>query len=296
MTIVDPVRSEPRSLFGATDTHMHIYEPGFPLNPAVPSHAEPDAGLTDYRREMRALGLGRTVIVQPSAYGMDNRCTLAAMAALGSAARGVAILPEDIGDAEVAHLEAAGMRGLRCLLDIAGGMMDWDSTCRMAPRFAERGWHLDLQFAGREMAERAGTVAALPGSLVIDHLGKLTGVLDPDGPAVAALLRLLDTGRVWVKLSAPYHADRAGPPGYDDVRIVARRIVAHAPERCLWASNWPHPNRSPRPDNAVLFRLLDTWAPDAAIQRAILVDNPAQLYGFDAADGIPPDVSAQPRA
>jgi len=295
VTTVDPTHPDARPLFGATDTHMHIYEPGFPLNPAVPSHAEPDAGLADYRQEMVALGLGRTVIVQPSAYGTDNRCTLAAMAALGVAARGVAILPEDVGDAEVSRLEAAGMRGLRCLLDIAGGMMDWASTRRMAPRFAERGWHLDLQFAGREMAEQADTVAALPGSVVIDHLGKLTGVLDPDGPAVAALLRLLDTGRVWMKLSAPYHADRAGPPGYGDVAAVARRIVAHAPERCLWATNWPHPNRNPRPDNAVLFRLLDTWAPDAAMRRAILVDNPARLYGFGPADGIPLDVTALPR-
>jgi D-galactarolactone isomerase len=93
-------------------------------------------------------------------------------------------------------------------------------------------------------------------------------------------LRLLDTGRVWVKLSAPYHADRDGPPHYRDVQDLARRLVAHAPERCLWGSNWPHPGRTPRPDNATLLALLAAWAPDPTAMRKILVDNPALLYGF----------------
>jgi D-galactarolactone isomerase len=253
---------------GATDTHMHIYEPGFPLNSVGNVHAEPAAGLAEYRTEMARLGLSRTVIVQPSAYGTDNRCTLAAMAALGDAARGVAILPEDISDAEIARLDGLGMRGLRCLLDIPAGMMDWDRTQRMAPRFVERGWHLVLQFAGREFPQRELALRALPGNFIIDHLGKFAGALDPEGPAIAGLFRLLDSGRVWVKLSAPYHADRDG------------RLAAHAPERCLWGSNWPHPGRTPRPDNATLLALLAEWAPDPAVMRKILVDNPAFLYGF----------------
>ena len=280
MAVVDNA-AEPINLFpGATDTHLHIFEPGYPLNPDVPSHDEPQAGLADYRAEMARLGLSRAVIVQPSAYGTDNACTLAAMAALGQAARGVAILPESVPDAEIMTLEAAGMRGLRCLLDIPGGMMDWDRTTRMAPRFTERGWHLDLQFAGREFPDRLAALQALPGTLVIDHLGKFAGALEIDGPAITTLLRLLDSGRVWVKLSGPYHADRAGPPGYRDVHALAQRLVQHAPERCVWASNWPHPNRVPRPDNAMLLALLAEWAPDTAAQRRILVDNPAALYGF----------------
>jgi D-galactarolactone isomerase len=266
---------------GATDTHMHIYEPGYPLNAVGNAHAEPAAGLADYRAEMARLGLSRTVIVQPSAYGIDNRCTLASMAALGEAARGVAILPEDVSDAEITRLDGLGMRGLRCLLDIPAGMMDWDRTQRMAPRFVERGWHLVLQFAGREFPEREPALRALPGNFIIDHLGKFAGALDPDGPAIAVLFRLLDTGRVWVKLSAPYHADRDGPPHYRDVMDLARRLAAHAPERCLWGSNWPHPGRTPRPDNATLLALLAEWAPDPAVMRKILVDNPAFLYGFN---------------
>ena len=94
----------------------------------------------------------------------------------------------------------------------------------MAPRFVERGWHLVLQFAGREFPEREPALRALPGNFIIDHLGKFAGALDPDGPAIAVLFRLLDTGRVWVKLSAPYHADRDGPPQYRDVMDLARRL------------------------------------------------------------------------
>jgi D-galactarolactone isomerase len=269
---------------GATDTHLHIFEPGYPLNPAVPSRVEPAAGLAEYRAEMAKLGLGRAVIVQPSAYGTDNRCTLAAMADLGDAARGVAILPEDVSDDEVNRFAAAGMCGLRCLMDMPAGMMDWERTQRMAPRFTERGWHLDLQFGGIDFPARESELRALPGKFVIDHLGKFKGALDIDGPAIAVLLRLLDTGRVWIKLSAPYHADREGPPHYGDVRELARRLVAHAPERCLWGSNWPHPGRTPRPDNATLLNLVAEWAPDRATQQRILVDNPSALYGFGPVD------------
>jgi D-galactarolactone isomerase len=273
---------------GSTDTHLHIFEPGYALNPTVPTRAEPEAGLAEYRVEMARLGLSRAVIVQPSAYGTDNRCTLAAMAALGTGARGVAILPEDITDVNISLLAALGMRGLRCLLDQPGGMMTWERTVRMAPRFVEHGWHINLQFSGREFPERAATIHALPGTIVIDHLGKFAGVLELAGPSFTALLRLLDTGRAWVKLSAPYHADHSGPPEYRDVRELARRLVAHAPERCLWASNWPHPGRTPRPDNVTLRALLEDWAPDAATRRRILVDNPALLYGFDQADQVIP--------
>jgi D-galactarolactone isomerase len=269
---------------GATDTHLHIFEPGYPLNPVVPSRAEPAAGLAEYRAEMAKLGLARAVIVQPSAYGTDNRCTLAAMAALGDAARGVAILPEHVSDDDITGLAVAGMCGLRCLMDIPAGMMDWDRTQRMAPRFTERGWHLDLQFAGIDFPTREALLRALPGKIVIDHLGKFAGALDLGGPHIAVLLRLLDTGRIWVKLSAPYHADRDGPPHYRDVGELARLLVAHAPERCLWGSNWPHPGRTPRPDNATLLDLVAEWAPDRATQQRILVDNPAALYGFGPAD------------
>jgi D-galactarolactone isomerase len=265
---------------GSTDTHLHIYEPVYPLKPES-SGMEDAATLADYRREMGRMGIERAVIIQPSAYGDDNRCTLQALAALGSAARAVIILAEDVSDATITHFSEKGVVGLRCLMDFPGAMMDWPRTARMAPRFVEHGWHLNIQFPGSQFVEREAALRALPGTLVIDHLGKFIGATDPDGPNMAAFLRLLDTGRVWVKLSAPYHADRSGPPDYADVNELARRLVHHAPERCLWASNWPHPGRHPRPDNVSLLQLLTSWTDDVDVRNRILVDNPRALYGFD---------------
>lgn len=265
---------------GATDTHLHIYEPGFSLNPLAVSPPEPDAGLASYRAEMGRLGIARAVVVQPTAYGTDNSCLLDAVAALGPAGRGVVILPEDITDRQMDLLSAQGVVGLRCFLLNPGGMMTWDRIIGMAPRAAERHWHLDLQFDGREWPGMEARVRDLPGKLVIDHCGKFLVPPDPDGPEMAALLRVLDTGRAWVKLAAPYETSLVGPPGYDDVSAIARRLVAHAPTRCLWASNWPHPGVRPRPDTALLLDLLADWAPDAAERETILVTNPAELYGF----------------
>jgi D-galactarolactone isomerase len=120
---------------------------------------------------------------------------------------------------------------------------------------------------------------------VIDHVGKF---LDPgpppvDSPAFLSLLRLLDGGRCWVKLSAPYESSRSGPPAFADVSRLARALVASHVERCVWASNWPHANRTPPPSDAAMLDQLLVWADDASSRRRILVDNPARLYGFDRA-------------
>ncbi|HET9042412.1 MAG TPA: amidohydrolase family protein, partial [Burkholderiales bacterium] len=122
----------------------------------------------------------------------------------------------------------------------------------------------------------------LPGKFVIDHTGKYLEPVAPDHAAFAALLRLVDTGRCWVKLSAPYETSRTGAPGYEDVARLAQALARHAPERMLWASNWPHPSAPPDavPDDADLLDLLLEWAPDETVRRKILVDNPAALYGF----------------
>jgi D-galactarolactone isomerase len=95
-----------------------------------------------------------------------------------------------------------------------------------------------------------------------------------------SLLDLLDTGRVWVKLSAPYETSKTGAPAYEDVGAIAKALVKAAPERCLWASNWPHPGQATLPDDAQLLDLLLDWAPNERTRRMILVDNPARLYNF----------------
>lgn len=104
--------------------------------------------------------------------------------------------------------------------------------------------------------------------------------MTPTHPAFLTLLRLLDTGRCWVKLSAPYETSKTGAPRLDDVSVTARALAKSHPERCVWASNWPHPGFLPQPSSANMLDLLLDWAPDAAARTRILVENPARLYGF----------------
>ena len=146
---------------------------------------------------------------------------------------------------------------------------------------APLGWHVQLQFDGGEMEARAPLIARLPCDVVVDHLGRFHDPVPHSAPPVKALLRLLESGRVWVKASSPYGVSRSGPPDYADVAAIARALIAAAPERIVWGSNWPHPNApEPKPDELALLDLLADWAPDAELRRAILVENPARLYDF----------------
>ena len=266
---------------GATDCHMHIYGPPdrYPVAPSNPSPVPFAADIAAYRAVRARLGLTRTVVVQPAAYGLDNACTLDAVAALGQARAVVAVTP-DTPEAELARLHAAGARGARAFM-LKGAVVGWDGLPALAARVAPLGWHLQLQFDGGAMPDRAALIRALPCDVVIDHLGRFHDPVPPEAPAVRALLGLLETGRVWVKASSPYGVSRRGPPGYEDVAAIARAVIAAAPERIVWGSNWPHPNApEPKPEEAPLLDLLGAWAPDEAVRRAILVDNPARLYGF----------------
>jgi D-galactarolactone isomerase len=234
----------------------------------------------EYRALQRRLGLERVVVVQPNAYADDNRLTLASLAALGPGARGVAVVRPGVADAELERLTKAGIRGLR-FITLNGGTLGLDVMDALMARVHVFGWHANLQLDGRDLPRHAAQLQRLPGRFVIDHTGKFLEPVSVDDPAFLALLRLLDTGRCWVKVSGPYETSRTGPPTYDDVGRLARALIAHAPERVLWASNWPHPSaRGAIPDDADLLDLLLDWAPDARVQARILRDNPAELYGF----------------
>jgi D-galactarolactone isomerase len=188
-------------------------------------------------------------------------------------------VPADVADAELERLTHAGVRGARFHM-LPGGMLGWDVLQPLAARIAAFGWHVQLQLDGRELPQHEAALARLPVPLVIDHNGKFLDPVAVDHPGFKTLLRLLAGGNTWVKLSAPYETSREGPPHYEDVGALAKALVRAHAERCLWASNWPHPGREPRPDSAALLDLLLTWANDEATRRRILVDNPAALYGF----------------
>jgi D-galactarolactone isomerase len=265
---------------GACDCHMHIYDAWFPLA-AKARRQEPDALVSEYRKVQRALGLSRVVVVQPTAYGKDNRCTLAALAEFGDSARGVAIIDDATSDREIERLTRAGMRGVRFRMT-GDPELPWEMLPRMAARMAAHGWHIQFQMDGRELHTRESLLQGLHCELVVEHIGKFFEPVGVDHPGFQALLRLVDGGRCWVKLSGAYMVSKSGPPLYEDIGALATALAAHAPERMVWGSNWPHPMSSPEtmPDDARLLDLLREWAPDEATRRRILVENPAELYGF----------------
>ena len=264
---------------GCCDTHIHIYDERFPPAPTAIA-APPKGGVEEYRALQRRLGLDRAVVVQPSAYGTDNRCTLDAIAALGPGrTRGIAVVDRDVSDRELEELSRRGIVGARFLM-IPGGAIGWEQLDIIAARVAEHGWHVQLQLDGRDLPRRIEQVLAWPGRIVVDHVGKFLEPVSVSDPAFRCLLDLVETGRVWVKLSAPYEVSRAGPPLYEDVGALAKALVRAAPDRMLWASNWPHPSAEEPPDDAALLDLLLEWADDEDARRAIMVENPAALYRF----------------
>lgn len=265
---------------GACDTHMHVYDaavPSAPGGPPIPGHFP----AARYREMQARLGLARVIVVQPNAYQDDNRVTLDAIRALGAGARGVGVVKPGVSDAEIERLAQGGIVAQR-IFHLPNGAVSLAQMDEVMARVHSFRWHANIQLDGRELPQYEAQIARLPGKFVIDHTGKYLEPVAPDHAAFKALLRLVDTGRCWVKLSAPYETSRTGAPGYADVARLAQALARHAPERMLWASNWPHPSAPPDavPDDADLLDLLLEWAPDETVRRKILVDNPAALYGF----------------
>jgi D-galactarolactone isomerase len=265
---------------GSCDCHMHIYDPRYAAAPGWPV-AIPNAPVAAYREVRQRLGTSRAVVVQPNGYAFDNACTEDALRQLGDSVRGIATVRPDVDAREIARLHKAGFRGARC--HMIKGWLSWDDVEAIAARVQPHGWHVQLQLDGRELPERIALIERLPTDVVIDHNGKYLEPVPVSHPAFSALLRLLDNGRTWVKLSAPYETSKVGAPTYADVSALATALAKSHPEHCVWASNWPHPGIQPLPSEALMLDLLSDWAPDESVRRRILVDNPARLYGFEAA-------------
>lgn len=255
---------------------MHVYDDRFhTIQNAIIRLASAD----EYRRVCAELGIERMVVVQPSGYGFDNSCTLDAMAQFGSVSRGIVVIAPETSDGELQRLHALGVRGVRYMMIVPGGL-SWDSMAAMADRVGPMGWNLNLQFDGHQLPDKVAALRDLPIDLVIDHFGSFHGGVKPEDPAFLALLSLMEAGRTWIKLSAPYSYKMSAAPHYEEVALLARLLSKKYPDRCLWASNWPHPGESSPPATVSMLSLLEEWVPDESIRRRILVDNPAKLYGF----------------
>ncbi len=265
---------------GTCDCNLHIYDPAAPIAPTAMGPGPGWATLAAYQAVQARLGVRRSVVVQPTAYGLDNMVTVAAITALGRAeTRGVAVIDSSVGDAEIERLSAAGICGVRFQM-LPGGALPWEMLEPVAARVAPFGWSIHLQMDGRLLPEREDQLKRLPATLVIDHVGKFLEPVPVTHPGFLTLLRLLERDRVWMKLTAPYETSKVGPPLYPDVGALAKAAALHRPDRMVWATNWPHVSVKNPPDDAALLDLLLEWVPDEATRNRILVDNPARLYGF----------------
>ena len=264
----------------ACDCHMHIYNSRFPVAPNAKLRP-PDATVDAYRLFQKRIGTTRNVVVTPSTYGTDNSCTLDAMAKLGATARGVAVVDTSVTDAELNRLNGLGIRGIRFNV-VQSGATTIDMLEPLSKRVSDLGWHVQIHMLGKQIVEAADLLQRLPSPIVFDHMARIPEPAGVNDPAFALVMRWLDGGRTWVKLSGAYMDTKVGPPSYADVSKVAQAYVKAAPERLVWGSDWPHPTEKAdaKPDDAVLFDLMSDWAPDEATRNRILVGNPAALYGF----------------
>jgi predicted TIM-barrel fold metal-dependent hydrolase len=282
----------------ACDTHVHVFDPArIPYSP-VRSYTPPAATVQDLRAFHRRLGLGRTVLVQASVYGTDNRCLLDALASLGSeGARGIAVIDAaSIDRNELLRMHAQGVRGVRLNLE---GRHAEPGAAEAAIRklealLAPLQWSLQMYADTSLLARLAPCLAGLSVPVVLDHFGGLKVASPTLERDIDAVLTLLAKPHIHVKLSAPYRLG-ATAPDYREAESIARALIAAAPDRLLWASDWPHTSSSQnrngdltqtepfrREDAAHTLSLLMVWAGSAALATKILVDNPEVLYGFPA--------------
>jgi D-galactarolactone isomerase len=264
----------------AADCHVHIYDSRFPTAPNA-MLLPPDAHVDGYLVVQRRLGMTRTVLVQPSTYGTDNRCMLSALASMGADARGVAVVDAEVTDQELQHLAAVGVRGVRFNFAMAGAGASVALLKPLSARVADLGWHVQLNVKADQIVQLEPLLTRLASPVVFDHLARIPPETGIAHPAFAVVQRLLERGRAWVKLSGAYIESKVGPPSYADVGAIACAFIKAAPQRLVWGSDWPHPSvHAAWPDEAVLFDALCAWAPDDELRRQILVANPEALYGF----------------
>jgi predicted TIM-barrel fold metal-dependent hydrolase len=265
---------------GAYDTHVHIWGPfdRFPLNKGAP-YTPPERTRDDLVTLHERLGIDRAVIVQTTVYKVDNRAMLDGIARSNGRWRGVALIDESFDDAAFRALHEGGVRGVRFgFVKHLGGVPDLALVRRTAARIAPMGWHLVLHLDAGNIPDFLDFFGEFSLPVVVDHMGRVPVRDGLDQTPFRLLLELLRRPNWWVKVSGAERISETGPP-FTDAIPFAQRLIAAAPDRVLWGTDWPHPNVRWEPDEADLVDLLPHFADAAALQQ-LLVDNPARLYGF----------------
>jgi predicted TIM-barrel fold metal-dependent hydrolase len=288
---------------GACDCHVHVFgDPArFPFAEKR-VYTPPQASVEQLLELQRDLHLDRVVVVQPSVYGADNACTIDAVRRMGARARGVAVIDKATSRKALEEMAAAGIRGVRLNLETnTVGRFDPADAKAVLDATAEQirglGWHVQIYTRTSVIAALKEHLAGMPFPVVVDHFGRGNPAQGPSQPDFAALLDLVRSGAVYVKISGAYRISEKAPD-FADATPLAQALVAANPDRIVWGTDWPHPNSDygrgkplteispPFPiDDGLLLNQLPKWVPDAALRKKILVDNPARLYDFAAVAG-----------
>jgi predicted TIM-barrel fold metal-dependent hydrolase len=278
---------------GACDCHTHVFgDPArFPFA-AGRTYTPESASVEEMRKLHRALHTTRVVIVQPSVYGTDNRCTLDAIKQLGPNARGIAVIDDQTSDAALDAMDHAGIRGIRINLATVGqtdpdlGKRRFDAA---VTRIGTRKWHIQMYTQLSVIAAMVQQIAESPVPVVFDHFGGAQAAAGLSQAGFDVLLDLVRKGRAYVKVSAPYRGSTNGPD-FADMAPLAKALIAANVQRVLWGTDWPHPDTTPgraaneisplrQIDDGRVFNQFATWA-SAAERETILVHNPRMLYTF----------------
>ena len=264
---------------GSCDAHCHVFGPGDRFPYAPNRRYTPEDAPKEMLDALHAhLGIERTVIVQASCHGSDNRAMLDAIASDPVRIRGVCIVDNSFGDAEYQALHDGGVRGARFnFVRHLGGSPDMDLFNRTVDRIGDMGWHIVLHLDAPDIIPLSDMIGALPLPFVIDHMGRVPAREGVDQPALKALLELARRDNAWIKVCG---AERISFPPYAVAVPIAQAIIAAAPDRVLWGTDFPHPNPTHEADEADLVDLVPQFTADPVQQRKLLVDNPARLYGF----------------
>jgi predicted TIM-barrel fold metal-dependent hydrolase len=270
---------------GSIDTHVHVFEPGYALSPGR-GYNPPDSTLADLKHLHATLGIDRVVFTQPSVYGIDNSAILDAMAALNAQtpgrARAVVALDMEVSDKQLAALDAAGVRGVRLNFDNKGGMpIEIADIPELAARIRPLRWHIEFLFPGKDIVGLMPMFTALNVPMSIAHFAYQSASAGVTAAGFRALIELARRGNTWIKISGANRVSAADLPPYDDVKPMARALIDAAPDRIMWGTDWPHPNKYvANPNDGDLVDAFGDWVRDEGMRGKIMVDTPAAFYRF----------------
>jgi 2-pyrone-4,6-dicarboxylate lactonase len=270
---------------GSIDTHVHVFERRYRLSPGR-GYNPPESTLDDLKRLHSILGIDRVVFTQPSVYGADNAAIIDGMAALNAQtpnrARCVVAITMDVSEQELARLDAAGARGVRLNTDNKGGMpIELNRVSDLASKIAPLRWHIEFLFPGKEILDLMPVFRALKVPISIGHFAYQPAAAGIKAPGFRALIELVRAGNTWLKISGANRISASDLPPYDDVKPMAQALVEAAPDRIMWGTDWPHPNKyEVNPNDGDLVDAFGDWIADDTLRHRIMVETPAKFYRF----------------